>query len=339
MIKKIKFSKLALVLFLTVLIWVWANRALDETYPIYNATIVIGRTRPSLWVSFPQDTVIDINEINVTGPASRIDNMEQLITSNPKKLEFTLNPEQFGIDIDKAGEHTLDVLEIIRKSNWIQKSGVSIISCDPCEVRVNVVALSQQELEVQCYDKQGLPKDLEIHQTVKMFVPSGWRGPANVELSPEEVQRAVKQAIAKTPYIILPNGQRIDADKAVEIKLSPQEDILEQQKVQRATLVYCFSENSLNGQYKIDVENMTEILNIDIYATPDAKDAYENQWSQVELEIHDDDVDTTQKEGFVRREVYYKLPEEFVRLNQIKLARPKVTAQFTVTPLPQAAAD
>ncbi|MEJ2647362.1 MAG: hypothetical protein P8016_02990 [Sedimentisphaerales bacterium] len=333
MIKKIKFSKLALVLFLTVLIWVWANRALDETYSIYNATIVMGRTRPNLWVSFPQGTVIDINEIDVTGPTSRINSIEQIITNDPKKLEFPLIPEQFGID--KAGPQTLDVLEIIKKSNWIQKTGLTVVSCDPCEVVVSAVALTRQELNVQCYDKDGLPKELENAQTVSMLVPPDWRDPARVELSSDEVQRAVKQPISKTPFIILPNGQRIDADKAVEIKLSPQEDMLPK-KVENATVVYSFSENSLNRQYKIDVENMSEILNIEVFATPAAKDAYESQWSQVELEIHDDDVDTTRKDEFVRREVNYKLPEEFVRLNQIKLARPKATAQFTVTPLPPA---
>ena len=54
MFKKVKFSKLAIVIFLTILIWVWADRALDEPDTIYNATIIIGRTSPKLWVSFDQ---------------------------------------------------------------------------------------------------------------------------------------------------------------------------------------------------------------------------------------------------------------------------------------------
>ena len=338
MVKKVKFSKLALVLFLTILIWVWAERALDETQPIYNATIVIGRTKPNLWVSFPQGSSVDVNEIELKGTASQINNVEQAITTDPRKLEFSLVIEEF-VDIDKPGMHTLDVKEIIKQSTWIQKSGLSIVQCDPSEVRVNVVALTQKPLEVQCLDQDGIPVELETPQKVTMFVPADWRAPAQVDLSSDEVQRAIKQSIPKKPYIKLSNGQIKTADTNVEIKLSPRENMLEPQKVDSATLTFTLSENLLKSQYQIDLINKQDIVNFEILTTPAAKAAYEAQWDQVQLEIHDDDIKTTKEEGIVRREVYYKFPEEFVRLNQIKLAQDKpVMAQFKVTPLTPAEA-
>lgn len=330
MLKKVKFSKLAVVMFLTILVWVWADLALDENRPIYHATIIIGRTKPNQWVTFSRgNSMLDVNEIVLRGPASKINNTEQLININPQKLEFPLVIDQFRIE--KPGTYTLSVEDIINKSGWIKQLGLSIKSCDPCEVSINVVSLSEQELDVQCYDDKGLTINLETPQKIRMYVPEDWRKTASVVLSEDDIQRAIKQPIEKKPYIVLPTGVPKYADKAVEIKLSQQIKLLGQQKVQNAKIGYCLSENLQKGQCKIEVENMPDILNIEILTTPDAKVAYESQWVQVELEIHDDDIVTTQKDGIVRREVYYRLPEDYVRLNQIKLAKDKVTARFKVT--------
>jgi hypothetical protein len=331
MLKKVKFSKLGLVIFLTILIWVWADRALDETRPIYNAAIVISRTKPNLWVSFPQGSSIDVNEIVLKGAASQINSFEQEITNNPRKLEFTLVVEEFNLD--KPGTHTVPVKDIIKQSSWIEKSGLSIVKCDPCEVHVNTVALSQKPLDVQCFDEDEMPRNLETPQQVSMYVPTDWRGTARVDLKSDEVQRAIKQPIAKKPYIRLPNGQPKIADTTVEIKLSPQENNLEPMKVKNVTVGYSLSENILKGHYQIDITNMQDILNFDILATQAAKEAYEGQLFQVEVEVYDKDLETMKKDKIVRREVYYKFPEEFVRSNQIKLAQEKpADAQFTITP-------
>lgn len=332
MSKKIKISKLAIVIFLTVLIWVWADLSLEETHPVSTATIVIGRAKPNLWVSFPQGSSIDVNEIILKGPASVVNNIERAINNDPSKLVFPLLIEQF--DIDKAGEYKLPVSSIIKQSIWIKESGLSIDTCDPCEVQVNVVALSEREIDVKCYDEQELPIELESPQKVKMYVPSNWGGTtARVVLSYEDKQRAIKQAIDKKPHIVLPNGQKKEADTAVAIKLSPQENMPERKKVEDATLGYVLSENLLKGQYNIVVENLPDILTIEIYSTPEAKAEYESQLYQVLLFVKEDDIKETVENKFVRREVYYTLPEDFVRTDQIKLADKKVEAHFTVTPI------
>ena len=55
MLKKIKIRKVAVVVFLTLLIWVWADLALDTEKPFYNATISISRiANPNLWISFKE---------------------------------------------------------------------------------------------------------------------------------------------------------------------------------------------------------------------------------------------------------------------------------------------
>ncbi len=332
MVKKLKFSKLALVIFLTLLIWVWADRALDETRTIYNATIVLGRTKPDLLVNFPQGSSIDVNEIILKGAASQINSVEQGISSDSRKLEFTIDVGQFNID--KPGQYILDVKEIIKQSSWLKKSGLSIVGCDPCEVIVNADALIQKnDIDVQCFDEDSMPRDLETPQQVSMYIPTDWRGTARVDLTSDDVQRAIKQPITKKPYITLTNGQKKYADTTVEIKLSPQENMLEPMKVKDATVGKTLSENILNGHYDIVITNMQYILNFDILATQAAKQAYDNQLFQIEVEVYDKDLETMKKDGIVRREVYYKFPEEYVRSNQIKLAQEKpAVAEFTITP-------
>ncbi|MBN2591579.1 MAG: hypothetical protein JXA96_17065 [Sedimentisphaerales bacterium] len=332
MVKKIKYSKLAIVIFLTVLIWFWADRALEEEYPIRTATIVVGRTKPELWVSFPESAIIDINEIKLSGPASVIDELKQTINNEPEKLKFILYPEQFGID--KAGEYSINVREII-ESSWIKKSGLLIKECDPSKIQVKAVNLVKKNIEVQCYDKNLLPISLETPQSVSMFVPADRRLFASVILSDEERAMAIQQPIRKKPTITLSKDEIREAESFVEIKLPPQENILKPYSINNATFGYVVSDNLLNGQYiyKVTEESLREIVNIQILATPNAKDAYEAQDYQVTLKILDGDIEKTRINKSVRREVSYLLPEEFVRADEIKLTNSKVEAIFTVTPV------
>ncbi len=329
MVKKINYSKLAIVILLTVLIWFWADRSLEEQYPILTATIEVGRTRPELWVSFPKSSIIDINEIILSGPASIVNELNQTINNDPQRLKFILYPEQFGIE--KAGEYTIDVSDII-ESSWIKKSGLSVKSCDPLNVQVIAVELvKKDDIEVQCYDKNELRVSIETPQTVSMYVPADLRLTASVILTDDERARAIQQPIRKKPFITLPNGEKKEADSFVEIKLPPQENMLEQNRITNVTLGYALSENLLKGQYDITVENLRDIFTIEIRATPEAKAAYENQNYQVVLEILDKDIEDTKKNGIVRRKVSYKFPDEYVRTNQIILVGEKVEARFKVT--------
>ena len=52
MITKLKYGKIAIVVFITILIWVCADLALDEEFNFANATIRVVMSNPKLWVSF-----------------------------------------------------------------------------------------------------------------------------------------------------------------------------------------------------------------------------------------------------------------------------------------------
>lgn len=329
MVKKIKFSKLAIVIFLTLLIWVWADRALEEEYPIQTATIVVGRTRPDLWVSFPKGPVIDVNKITLSGPSSIINELDRKIKNDFQKVEFSFYPEQFKID--KAGEYPIKVQDIIEQSSWIKEFGLSVKECDPVEVQVTAIELKKQEIDVQCYNEADISVNLETPKKVSMYVPTDWRVSARVDLSDDDVDRATQQPISVTPYIILPNGEKRDADSSIDIQLSPQEDILRPTTINNAKYWITLSPNLLNGHYVVEVkeESLREFLTIEVLGTSQAIEAYENQDYQVTLEILNRHIAESEN-GFARNEVRYMLPEEFVRKNQIKLAHEKKEALFKV---------
>jgi hypothetical protein len=71
MIRKIKFGKIAIVIFLTVLIWVWTDLDLDEELTVPRITISVAHS-PELLVSFNGQPEALINNIKLKGPAKKI---------------------------------------------------------------------------------------------------------------------------------------------------------------------------------------------------------------------------------------------------------------------------
>ena len=115
----------------------------------------------------------------------------------------------------------------------------------------------------------------------------------------------------------------------MRIKMPPAEDALTDCKITTATLGFLLTEN-LQGKYEVKVTNMIEVIsNINIRATPEAKQAYENLRYQVILEIEEKDVEADE----VRLEVVYNFPEEFVRKDEIVLNQPRAQAQFKLVPV------
>jgi len=335
-LKKIKYSKLIVVIFLTILIWVWADLAQDDRHIVYNASVNISRTtNPAIWVSFDEKRSVSINTIELKGPASKIDEAKRGLDDGSFVFAFTFDAEQMGMDT--PGTHSLPVLTFLRESHLIKKLGLTVESCEPGTLTVDVVELSKKSLTVQCIDESGIsltPESIEPSR-VEMFVPVNWtrdRLTAQVKLTEAEVVRARTAVIVKTPYIELPDGRIREAKVTVSIKMPSEKDPLSPFTITTGKLGYCFSPN-LQGKYKVDVDNLIEIIgSIAISATFEAKQAYENQRYQVILEIDDKDKDSEAP----RRTVIYNFPERYVGTNEIELNQPPVTAQFRLTRLPSA---
>jgi hypothetical protein len=321
------------VVFITILIWVWADLALDEEFPVSNVNISVAKsTNPSLWVSFNDEPSVSIEKMVLKGSASRIADVKRQLNDGSLVFEFFLHPEQEGLA--NPGEHTLAVLDLLKKSDQVKQYGLTVESCEPDTLPVNVVRLVKKSLIVKAVDETQNPaKTATIEPPlVDMFVPAGWDGEkltARVQLTRGEIDQAKLTAVEKAPYIELAAGQTRESQTTVKITISPEEDTLSDYTITAATLGISLSAN-LQGKYNVDVENLDEVIRpFAIRATPEAKRAYESMRYQVILEIDDEDAKATES---LRRELVYNFPPEYDRRDEITLNQQPVTARFKLIP-------
>ncbi len=333
MATKVKFSKIAIVAFLTVLIWVYADMALDETHPVPNVSIsIVTSGNPALWATFKNDdesptSTISIKHIVLKGPTSKIAEVKRELSNGLLKFDFALNPEYRGMTT--AGSHTLAVLDFLRKSDEIRElGGLTVESCEPNKLTVDVEILVERELTVQCFDQSGRVQESQsiAPDKVSMFVPESWGRdkPARIELTPSEIERARSKAIQKRPYVLLADGQRRQTDNLVLIKVPPEEEQLATFQVGGVNVGIRFS--PITQKYVVQFkEEALAMSQIAIRATPRAKEAYEAEAYKVTLDIYDQDRRET---DWVPRQLRYNFPDEYLRLGEIELAQDPVEVRF-----------
>jgi hypothetical protein len=337
MVKKAKYGKILAVVFITVLIWVVADLALDEEYTVSNININVAKsTNPSLWVSFGDEPSVSIDKMVLKGSASKIADVKRKLDDGSLVFEFFLDPERTEA-ITGPGKHTLNVLTFLRQSDQIKQLGLTVESCEPEMLSVNVVGLVKKLLTIKCIDEtRSIIKAAAIEpKQLDMFVPEEWSGEkltANVQLTRREIDQARLSAIEKAPFIELAPGQVRELPR-VKITMPPDEDLLADYTITTARLRFSLSPN-LQGKYKVVVDNLDEVMRtITIRATADAKRAYEKMPYQVILEIDDEDAGSAEP---LRRELIYNFPDEYLRKDEIRLNQQPVTARFKLMPLPSA---
>lgn len=345
MLANIKFSKIAVVLFLTVLIWVWTDLALDETYDVSGATIILTESSPQLWISFDGERTIDVNTIVLKGPASKITNIRRKIEGHSFSLLFDLDAEKEGLV--ESGE-PLNVQSFLQKSTQFQDSGLIVESCKPAEIQIRVIELSEKPLRVECFDESkalltaGIiidPATVNILVPPENWPPDDWThddwppgDKAGVMLTRAEIDQAKKEPIQKKAHIKLADGQTRESSTTVGIKIPPEEERLKSFPDITATIGYCFSKNLL-GRYTVELLNQPEVIGepIKIRATNDAKIKYETQKEfKMTLYIYDQDAG----QEALSRPVHYNFPLEDVYNGDIVLDQTPVIAQFKLIPLP-----
>lgn len=340
--KKIKFSKIAIVIFLTVLIWVWADLALDESVSVPGATITISESNPTFWISFDGKASTSITNIVLKGPASKIADIKRGMANSSLKLNFSLNPGLEGITT--VGSHPLNVLDFIKKSTEIRElRGLTAESCEPNTLTVNVSRLVDRPLTVQCIDENGNTQKFESIEPsmVNALVPSDWtidKLIAQVKLTRSEIELARTKAIKKHPYVELAPEQTRELDPLVTIKLPSKEDLLSVKRIENATLGIAMSPTLL-AKYYVEVTNLPSVLNpFAVRATDDAKEAYENQ-SLPQMTLYIFDSDTKKVQERQSKKVQYNFPEKYVRAGEIELVGEPATAEFKLIPRPSAASE
>jgi hypothetical protein len=329
--KKFKLGKFLVVISLTILIWVWADRAKTETLTITTGLIKINESAdPKLWITFNNKKSFNIEKIVLEGAASKIDEVQRKLRERQLSFEFFLGPEQQS-GLGQPGEHSLNVLELLRTSQNIRQLGLRVQSCTPTTISVQVHGLVENSLSIECIDENGsvLKHERIEPSKVTIAVPEDWAHSAQVRLTASEITQARSRALSdKIPLIELPDGQLRYSSTAVTVKLPPAQEKLPTQSIQ-ATLGIVVSP-VLFGEYDIEIKNRAELSIVNIKATSAAAQRYKNEPFQIYLYILDEDA---KKEGTQSKPVVYNFPDELVRNNEIELVPPPAVAEFELIPL------
>ncbi len=333
MLARVKFSKVAVVILLTILIWVWADMAKTEKFTVANAVINVAKsTSEDLWVSFEDQTSVRIKEIEFSGAASRIDELQREIKVGGK-LQFELDVAQETYDA--AGNHSLPLLPFLRKQRIIKERGLKVESCQPEKILVKVVKLRKEILEVRCVDNSGtrIPAIIDPPK-VDIYVPDTNEAPgfAQVQLNSNEIEQAKETPVSKTPFFPLAPDQIRWAQATVSITIK-EEQVLKQHTIDSPSFGLLISE-LLKENYDVKIVKESAIrikASFKILATSEAKRIYENRTYQVILEIEDN----PENPGKIQQqELIYNFPHKFILTDEIKLGQTPEVVRFRLIPRP-----
>jgi hypothetical protein len=271
-----------------------------------------------------------INNIRLKGPARKISEVRRDLNTGTQEFDFTLNPKQENMLTTDS--YTLNVLDFLKRSDTIKELvGLTVEYCEPETIDVNVVKLVKKQLDIDCFDDNGVLLNVESIDPpkIEMYVPENSRIKAQARLTNINIHHARTSGTEVVPLIVLEGQERI-ATQTVTVKMSPKADSLNQYPIS-ASAGYQFGKNLL-GRYDVEIVNYPEVVTFLILASPDAKSAYESRNFMVTLEILD--TDEKKPADFMHsREVIYNFPPEYLEKNEIKLEGEPVVARFKLIPL------
>jgi hypothetical protein len=332
-----KIRKISVTVFLTALIWVWADLAQDERLDLSNfVTITMAKSGdPNLWVALEGDNAalrasLTIERVVLKGPASKVSEVVRRKNRERLDLNLFLVPEQMGLT--ETTTRTLDVLSFLKQTDEIRQLGLTVETCEPRMITVQVSRLKIEQVKVECVNEMGNPILAEAVEPslVKVRVPPEGIAAARVRLTAEEQRQAREAPVEKTPYVELADGQRRDALQPVKVKLPPAENALRQYPVS-GTLGLCMSQN-MQGKFKIELREDPMSDLVLVRATPAAHQEYDKMPFHMLLYIEDAD-----KPGqeYSSREVVFNFPQEYVQRGEIKLDQAVPKIQFRLVPIPE----
>ena len=330
---RVNYGKIVLVVFITILIWVWADMALDKDRDFANVLIEADRSSSGdLRISIEGKPDFSIKKLTLRGPAAKLDAIDTQRREDPKFLTFYLSPENVGLS--EPGSVNLLVMDFIKKQPRFRDLGVTVVGCDPPRIKIQTGRLVEKNLKVRVLHRNGTmlkPKTIEP-TTVTMAVPQDW-GPdkliADVYLDDSEIEQARLTKYEAAAYVKFSENEKRKVPTPIIVTMPAAAYDLSSYRITGATIGFVLSQN-LIGQYKPELTNYQELSSFTISATAEAKASYDETTYKILLYILDED---KQKTGELKREVIYNFPDSFIRDGKIRLDQPEGEARFTLKPI------
>lgn len=329
---RMKLGKILLVAFITILIWVWADKAQDTDYDIQAIIKPDRAVAPDLWITFNKQSSLKVDLVRLRGPVTSIDKIKDDLRTGSGVREFFFAPQDMGMN--KSRTYQLDICDFLRQSGQLIDMGVTAVYCEPNAAEVEISRLVKRPLTVRSVKRDGTvleAKKIEP-ETVEMAVPENWGREkliADAILTESEINQARNTPVEIAAYVRYSTDELRKVPTPIKVTMPAMIEDLKQYPVTGATIGFVLSHN-LVGRYKPELLNYSDIATFYIYATPPAKAAYDEQSYKMLLFIFDIDGQNT---GEQKREIVYNFPREYVREGKIKLDQSPGVARFKLTPI------
>lgn len=323
-----KVRKAVLVIFITCLIWVWADLSLDKDLTDQTVTVIASRANPRLWVTIEGKPEIQV-KADLRGPVAKLKELTERIESGKERLEIIFDAERQNMATE--GEYSLpDVRRFLSESEKIHEYGLSVKASRPDKLQhIKVVELKEKTLPIKCVDETG-DEIAGAHispDIITVLVPQQLTEAKIKMATLAEKKQARGGTIEKKPYVEFPNGEIRYAETNVKVELSVTQEDMKQYTVS-GTLGFIFSAN-LAGRYRVEFIKRPEIGSITIAATEEARASYEEKQFEALLEIQDDDAGKPE----ITRQIVYNFPIQYVREDKIRLKGDPAEAKFKLVPV------
>jgi hypothetical protein len=323
-----KLKKAILVIFITCLIWIWADLSLDKDLTGQTMTIAASKADPKLWVTIDGKPEITV-KADLRGPVVKVNELSKKIQSGGETLDVVFDPEKENMTT--PGDYSLpDLRKFLAESDKIRDYGLTVKSASPDKIQnIKIVALKEKTLPIKCVDETDneIPGAKMTPDIITMYAPDIITE-AKIKLaSAVERKQARGGLVTKKPYIELSKNEVRFSDTDVKVEL-PAVDVDMKPYTINGTLGFVFSAN-LSGKYQVEFIKRPEIGSIPILATPEAKEAYVQTQFKVLLYIQDDDIGKPE----VTRQLYYNFPLQFARDDKIRLKGEPAEAKFRLVPV------
>lgn len=338
-----KLSKILAVVFLTALIWWWAYTSQEQTQTLTGTLEKSLTADSSLLVTFYKKNstvaqrLVVLEALNFKGAPSKIAELlrrQRLPQNDPDKerLNFVYTPQE-------PGNYTISVKEYLQDSSKMKELALTLVSCEPSQVVVNVEKLVEKRLTVQVLDENGFAvKGATVEPAwVNVFVRPTYNEAATVRLSAAQILTARERAVTVKPYVDMGVAQIIrEAEEAVKVTLQNTQ-LLESKPFQPQTIGFIISPE-LAGKYTVQLTNEADLKSrVLIRASEAALAEYQKRPYHLLIEVRPGDERLTE---IPPRPVIYNFPRDYVRTGEIELTETTTekTAVFKLVPVNPAAA-
>lgn len=329
-----KIKKLAAVVFLSVVIWVWAFMSLEKETTLFGSIELSPAADPDFYVTFNDNKSRIGLKLTFRGSPARIASLERrhrAADSDPtrERLDFYYDPAVQAQT--ETGTYRINTLDLVREAIKTRDLALTVAGCDPLDIEAHVQKLVPREVTVEVRDEAGSLLTAESIEParVMMYIREGDPATARVVLSARQVETARSRPVRERPFIIIGPGEKVQyAAETVLVRL-PSAMPLEAQVFQtNPSRIGFIMPPELIGIYRVEL--IDDIKTINFRSTPEAKTLYQQQPYHLLVQVLSGDQNLEQTPP---RTVIYNFPMEMVRKGLIQAPDPPSQVRIRLVPI------